>query len=454
VQTQEAKAGLIQEASVNSPLAHAKFLHEGGKGHFTLGQKTKLPPPADFLQHSSSLKGMVDLLPTYSDEEDVYITPNRFKGSRSEDRLIQLSALYSDVDYYKIPELSALNAHQVLGIAMQALDQAEFPKPSLAVATGRGLALVWRHESVPPAALNKWKYCQDRIFDALLHLGADSNARDAARVLRLVGTRNSKTGTIVETLLENDEVWDFSDLADRILPLTTAELEEQRPSGSTQRVQKESTTASKGRRGEHKGLTLTTLYQARMRDLHRLIELRGYDQLPPGKRDEWMFCAAVALSYLEKPEFLEKKSIELGREKAGWNERETRSCIQTVVRLAKTAAAGETVEWEGKQRDPRYRLTNNEIIKRLKITPTEQASLETIISEDIKKQRDKERKRQKRRKDGAVPRDEYLAAKREGRQHKRTQAKRLLEEGAGATEIGRKLGLSRSQVYRLISPSL
>jgi DNA-binding transcriptional ArsR family regulator len=114
------------------------------------------------------------------------------------------------------------------------------------------------------------------------------------------------------------------------------------------------------------------------------------------------------------------------------------------------AAAGETVEWEGQQRDPRYRLTSEEIIKRLKITPEEQKSLETIISAETKRQRDRERKRQKRREEGAVPRDEYLAALRERRQHLRTRAKRLHEEGISVTEIGRRLGISHTQVSRLL----
>jgi hypothetical protein len=101
MQAQGTKAGLIGRASVNSPLAHAEFLHEGGKGYFTLAQKTELPPPDDFFQQSGPLQKMAELLPTYAGEEDVYISPNRFRGSRSEERLLELSALYSDVDYYK-----------------------------------------------------------------------------------------------------------------------------------------------------------------------------------------------------------------------------------------------------------------------------------------------------------------------------------------------------------------
>lgn len=60
-------------------------------------------------------------------------------------------------------------------------------------------------------------------------MGADPGAKDAARVLRLVGTYNSKSGKLVESIFENlDEVWGFGELADEILPLPQEQFEEQR----------------------------------------------------------------------------------------------------------------------------------------------------------------------------------------------------------------------------------
>ena len=60
-------------------------------------------------------------------------------------------------------------------------------------------------------------------------MGADAVAKDAAGVLRLVGTYNSKSGTLVESIWENlDFILEFRDLADQILPLPQEEFEEQR----------------------------------------------------------------------------------------------------------------------------------------------------------------------------------------------------------------------------------
>lgn len=187
-----------------------------------------------------------------------------------------------------------------------------------------------------------------------------------------------------------------------------------------------------------------------MEDLRRLMKLRGMEKLPPGRRDEWMFVACVLLSYLTPPEALEKRAIALGREVADWSEAETRSCISTVRRKARSAADGKTLEWKGQQRGSRYWLTNEEIIRRLRITPEEERHLKTIISKDTKRQRDRERKEQKRRSEGVMPREEYLAERRESRQHNRHAAQMLRSQGMGLREIGRQLGVSPTQVKRLL----
>jgi hypothetical protein len=56
--------------------------------------------------------------------------------------------MYTDVDYYKRPELAETHAAGVLDLALEYLVRERIPYPSLAMATGRGLALVWRHKCV------------------------------------------------------------------------------------------------------------------------------------------------------------------------------------------------------------------------------------------------------------------------------------------------------------------
>src|ERR671926_172093 len=122
--------------------------------------------------------------------------------------------MYTDLDYYKHPELVEMHAAGVLDLALEFLVRERIPYPSLAMFTGRGLALVWRHEPVPGNALAKWARCQERISEALKYLGADRAAKSASQVLRLAGSYNSKSGALVESIWENlDDVWDFGELA-------------------------------------------------------------------------------------------------------------------------------------------------------------------------------------------------------------------------------------------------
>lgn len=209
---------MIREALVDSPLNHGRCLHDAGKGLVTVARKI----PGKWEQHSYPTQQLYEILPAYGGVQDAYISQNRFWGPRSVSKLAQLSALYADLDYYKIPALAEMHPLGVLELAFEALEQSKVPNPSLAVATGRGLALIWRHNPVPHVVLPRWRLCQESIYMTLKSLGADSQAKDAARVLRLVGTRNSKSGTLVETIWQDpgDEVWEFDGVANEILPFS------------------------------------------------------------------------------------------------------------------------------------------------------------------------------------------------------------------------------------------
>ncbi len=437
-----------------SPLAHARYLHDSGNEYVIVGQKTDRDP---WIENSYQVEKLYEVLPNYAGLNDVYLSLNRFYGSRK--RLAKLSALYSDLDYYNVSELAHMSPEGIFTLALESLEQAKIPHPSLAMSTGRGLALVWRHEPEPGNVLSKWVLCQQHIFEALKPLGADPKAKDAARVFRLAGTYNSKSGTLVQSIFENlDDVWEFGDLADEILPLTGEQWKQHKAQLLAQEAEKEAVrgarTASEGQRDGRKGFDSRTLHTARLDDLWRLLELRGMDKLPPGQRDSWMFVVGCSMSFLMDPQSLEKELLVLGGKAADWSEAETRSRMHSVIANARSAAAGETIQWKGEQRDTRYRLTNKMIIELLEITPEEERHLKTIVSEnrkqEIRRQRDKERKEKKRRSDGVIPRDEYLAQRSESRQDNRPRAKELKAKGISLRKIGRELGISHTLVRSLL----
>ena len=130
------------------------------------------------------------------------------------------------------------------------------------------------------------------LWQTLRHLGADRLASDAARVLRLVGTRNSRSGTLVEGLTAASEPWDFDLLADEILPLQRAELVALRLERARRR------TAGQATPSPARYFDAAGLWEPRLAELQRLREYRWLGTLPEGQRDAWMLIAGVAVGYL------------------------------------------------------------------------------------------------------------------------------------------------------------
>ena len=101
---------MIRETLLGSfPLAHARYLHDTGQGNVTVARKTDLDPPDDWSQDSYSVEKLYEVLPSYGGISDVYISVNRFYGSRKSSRIAELSALFTDLDYYNVPDLSEMH---------------------------------------------------------------------------------------------------------------------------------------------------------------------------------------------------------------------------------------------------------------------------------------------------------------------------------------------------------
>ena len=429
-----------QRLPFDTPEAHATILHPTGQGKVTVARKEK--NWSEMYVPISELPYVVQQLAGYP---DVYISQNRFNGPRKIALLAQLDALFVDLDYYHNASLVGCPPEHVLEIARMALEDERLPQPSYAVNTGRGVALVWLHSPVPRQALPRWNACQQRLWEALSHLGADQLARDAARVLRLVGTRNSKTGTFVESMTPAAEPWDFDTLADEILPLTRAELYDLRIRRAQKGAQK---PLEASKTTPPQGFTQATLWEARLSDLQRLLQLRYGSMLPPGQRDAWMFVAGVAMSWLAIPVMMQRELWALAHQVAGWDDREAKSRLQAVMKRCHMAANGQTVEYNGMQVDARYRLKTQTILEWLEITPAEQLHMQTLIGEEVARERHRKAEAERKRLNGEVKvdRDTYRGQA----ILRREEAQIMRQQGMSYRQIAQQLGCSHSEIIRLL----
>ena len=421
---------------IDCPEAHGRALHPSGRpGRFFVGRKLK---NGRWRQQSYPVGILAEVLGACAGQDDVYLSMQRFFGKRTIADLAELGAMYADVDYYKRPELEGFGPRGALREALEALEGARKPAPSLAIASGRGLYLVWFHEPVPRKALPRWNACQDELRGALEGLGADAAAVDAARVLRVVGTRHRRTGATVEALTPAGEVWDFEDLCREVLPLTRGEV-------ADIRVRRAEGLAQEGLQrplwAPPKDFTAATLWEARLADLQLLRRLRGWAEPQADFRDRWLFLAGVAMSWICSPDLLERELTRLAEQIGGWGERRTRSKLSQVFARVRAAVAGERVYYAGVEFDPRYRFRSETIVRWLEITPEEQRELRTIISDEERRRRDRNRKG-----------SEMTRAQYEGRAAERRQeAVRLAQEGLQSGQIAAALGISKSSVQKALS---
>ncbi len=366
---------------VNTPQQYVELLHpvRTAKGRIAIAHRQG----AEWIERSLTAAKAAVTVTDWTGQDDSYVSMNRFRGRRRMENLVGLRAVWVDLDLYKLKRWQHWSIEGVWEIAVpDYLSDAGLFQPTLAIGSGRGLYLIWLIEPIPAQALPRWNAVQKRIYEAFRGLGADRQAIDGARVLRLVGTVNSRSGQKVRVLGGDGYEWDFDALADEILPFTRTELHDLR----IQRAIKKSETKPTTRRHQ----SLQTLWTARLSDINTLIGLRyPKGKIPSGERDGYIFMAAICMSWLSggDGQALEQEITRFARQHTPWSDREIHSRVSAVLKRMEMVRRGLTVEWKGHLVDPRYHLRTTTIIEWLGITVQEQESMKTLIGPQEKQHR-------------------------------------------------------------------
>lgn len=410
-------------------------------------------------------------------ETDIYIAQNEFfRPNRQVVCCWRMTSLYVDLDTYKLEHLYGQPAEALTELLLRSCDEQGIPPPSVVVYSGRGLQAKWVLETpVPARALVRWTLLQGCLLDCLSHLGSDPQAQDASRVLRLVGTVNSKSGEVVRVTHVSRVptsggvvgpagvvVYDFDTFSDTVLPVSRNELVRRRAEHAELQqleVVKEDLAARRRQAvrdnlvvisGAVKSVNRSTAQRIvpsqlawdRLADLRRLVELRGFDGgAPPGDRNAFVFLASCFLATAMVAANFKAEVHELAREFAPmWGPAEVNQCVSAVCKRVDAAAQGEKVQFRGYEVDPRYRFTNQRLVEWLAITGDEMVQMRTIVSQEEARRRDRLRKESQRRAHGSLARESYLLLARE----KAAQARALRETGLSLSSIADELGISRA----------
>lgn len=374
-------------------------VHKSSKGWIT---KAEMQP--NFKQWHYKVQ---ELLQQSFGNENTYISMNTFFSTyRRTEYIKELKALYIDLDVHKI----GLSKEKVLMNLDDNYINTKVPRPNMVIDSGRGLYLIWLINSVPSQALPLWKAVEDFLYNELKELGADRQALDATRILRVPGSINSKSNTIVKILEKYDYIYDLREIQNNYLPdLIPKEKRKGRPK-KTVFIYRE-----------------RSLYHARIQDLIKICELREYDLR--GHRELILFLYRYYLCYFTNDV---KKALE---DTIGLNMMFIYPLSEKeVIRATRSA---ETVFLK---KDKQYKYKNETLIELLDISEEEQVHLKTIIGNKEYKKREnirgKNNYKNKLRESGKLTKKEQIS-------ERRAKVKDLLGKGLKQKDIISKLEISK-----------
>ena len=151
---------------------------------------------------------------SFTGERDVYLSQNVFFAPRrSVNTVKSLNMLYIDIDSYN----TEYTNEQILMILDEEYFNIKIPRPTYIIDSGRGMYLLWKIDE-HHKAINRWKRVQYYFYEQLKEFGADIKALDAARVLRVPSSINSKSGKTVEVIDKYDYTYTLYEIIQEYMP--------------------------------------------------------------------------------------------------------------------------------------------------------------------------------------------------------------------------------------------
>lgn len=401
--------GIAQQFQLFDGLAEAAHYHDqDASGFFSILVRNHNGQTRQSSHRLIQLPRVLDLL---DPSRDTWISQAEFtQPNRRVVNLLRLGLLFADLDTYRLPWAAGRTPEQLAASVLYHCADEGIPPPSILIFSGRGLQAKWLlSTALPRAALPRWNACQRHLVERLAALGADPAARDASRVLRLVGAVNTRSGercrvVHVEADADGQPVrYSFELLAEALLPVARWDLEQQRQ----ERIERRQLRLLPGSKtGNLRAFSARQLAWDRLEDLRRLAALRG--GVDEGQRMlhlHWRLNFLL-LSGATNSAQMHHEAAALARELApGWNYRSAE--LSTLYTKACAYERGERIEFAGREYPPLYTPRNDTLINLFKITDDEQRELRTIISSAMAAERHREREKARRRAAGAVDRATY-----------------------------------------------
>lgn len=337
---------------------------------------------------------------TCATERTAFVSLNRFHGHREDMRLAALNAMFVDLDADLAPTGLVADPAAWRAKVREICETAGLPMPSLLNATGRGLAAIWLIRPLPPHVRARWRAAIHGLITLFRSAGADKSCSDTARVFRLPGSINPKSGRVVRVVGGTLLRYDYDALEDAIY--TTLG----RPTRCQLQKRKLRHMKTGKRRSTDSGLTPAARFQQVLNDLDKLCVLWG-GQVPEGRRNIFLHLYATCLTHLREPRDI---ATAIARMAAVATPGLPATEVRSIVRNAEDRAARPRTVCP--LDDGRYHYSGAQVAHLLDITDEEARALklQQVYSPKERRRRKAERQRERRAAAGAVSRAEYLDA--------------------------------------------
>lgn len=381
---------------------------------------------------------------------DIYMSLNAFgydsnrRLTRLTKQLKQIRNIAIDIDQYKL----GLSIDDVKDTIHALVLDDSIPEPNL-VLTSRGVQIFYTlHEGAAPEMAWLAGYITEQLVAKLDHIGADYNATDMSRVMRVPYTINSRNGAVVSPGIWNNTAYTLQELQAYCKPLTRKDYSEnkladviQLPTGNVAQFHRTN--------------------WARKRDLLKLLELRNGDLT--GCRNIYVYILAFQQTLIVQDGNYSKVQSSVSEVLKGMyttdpTAEDSDNWFETTVKSAYEGAVGFLNHLKVNNYNVIYRMNDGivktmntrKIIKKLNITEDEQREMGSLRSEKIKREQRAEYSRTYRRERGSVSREAYEKHRLSQKAELTQRIQKLKAEGMKQKEIAEALSISKSRVSQLL----
>ena len=291
--------------------------------------------------------------------------------------------------------------------------------PTDVLFTGRGVQIFWVIEHAPRQALPLWTLVQNKILEELEEITefvpnveVDWACKDITRISRVPGSWHSGVNRQADSIRVNENRYRLDDIISGYFPSLDFDRDKYTKAKKKAVREPKNRVKTNAMTEEERILKKLTLLQARAEDFETLIKLRDGDC--KGYRDHLLFY--YIWTVIDKRSTLEDVERELHALNCLFKTPMSDSKITKKAKHVynkfnaqslKKAAPKQKYEWYD-----RYVFKNETVIKKLNITLDEQRQLKTIISKEIKNERDNDRKKKARRNENGLTKKQQEKADR------------------------------------------